>query len=96
MPQRDPDRVRHQPDDALRGVHHAGIGGVQADGSTPDPIPANPAVASQDLGRIQGVQIALTVQDPADPSAHPVSVVNQVTLENVVAAAAAAARGGSA
>jgi hypothetical protein len=70
------------------------LGGVQADGSTPDPIAATPTVANGDLGRIQGVQIKLTVQDPHDPSARPVTVENQVTLENVVAAAAAAAREG--
>jgi type II secretory pathway pseudopilin PulG len=70
------------------------LGGVQSDGSLPAPLPATPAVAPEDLGRIQGVEIALSVQDPHDPTAHAVSVQNRVTLENVVAAASAAAREG--
>jgi hypothetical protein len=53
------------------------------------PVPATPAVAPTDLPSIQSVEVSLRVQDPDHPAQDAVSVVNRVTLTNVVPGAGA-------
>jgi hypothetical protein len=66
-------------------------GALDTGGAPAAPIDATPSVRTADLGSIQSVQVAVTVQNPDHPESAGVPVTVQVTLANVVAAAAAGA-----
>jgi hypothetical protein len=62
---------------------------ITSGGNPVAPVPASPAVAATDLPSIQSVEVSLRVQDPDHPAQDAVSVVNRVTLTNVVPGAGA-------